>query len=231
MEHTTALFDKEFELFKQSTYYHALNDEGSEWNLEVRAMILAGFINLIQVYTNDAKSHIPEISQFAYFGVNQRADQSEVHVSFYTDMLPEHLSVDHNPRKLFLAIIMKDHAPELYRGVQAASPFAMSLELPEIIQFHALSYPIYMHPIDVIPKAILQFLSDEGYYLAGYHIDWEAPDTPNNLKGPITLFLKNDAPTRKFPFLSVTYNHQVFIEDFQWLSANAPQKETNDQET
>jgi hypothetical protein len=146
-------------------------------------------------------------------------------------MLPEHLSVEHNPRKLFLAIGMKEHFPKGYEASPPTTAFAKGLDLAEIIQSHAMNYPIYLHPIDVIPKAILQFLTDEGYFLAGYHIDWELPNTPNNLKGPITLFLRNDTPARKYKFLSVTYNHQVFIEDFQWLSQNIPQKETNGQET
>lgn len=227
-QHTSSKFDEEFELFKQSSYYHLLSDDGSEWHKDVRATIMAAFIDLIMKSTNPNGPYVPEISRFCYFGINQRADQSEVHISLYTDMLPEYLSVDHNPRKLFLALNLSDQEPEIADDcVVTARSIAGEWELTEIVDVHSACYPSYMHPLDSMPHGILQFLADEGYRLMGHRIDWMNPTIRDCIKGPLTLFLKNDQPNRKYPYLSFTYNHQVFIEDYQWISENTIKPEEN----
>lgn len=230
---TNPLFESEFELFKQSSYYAQLVDEGSEWHPEVRAIILAAFVDLIQQSTNEGGPYVPEISRFCYFAINQRADLSEVHVSLYTDLLPEHLSVDHNPRKLFVAMNMKTEAIlPLANVLWQSSEYLKACELPDLLAAHAFSYPPYLHPVDSMPKGMLKFLADEGFCLKGHCIDWEDHSNPANLRGPMTMLLSRSQGNKKYNHISFTYDHKVFIEDYQWIANNAPNpEEKHGQET
>lgn len=217
---TNPLFESEFELFKQSSYYVELMDDGSEWHPDIRAVVMAAYVDLILKSTAKDGPYVPEVAQFCYYAINQAVTQSEVHLSLYTDLLPEEFAVEHNPRKLFLAMDFRIHSP-----LAAEDPFiteyAKECEMTELVDAHIQHYPVYMHPLDSMPKGILEFLADKGYCIFSCKFDPMNTGDTENRRGALTLYLKNDMPNVKYKYVTFTYNHQVFVEDYQWISQNA----------